>query len=92
MLSARPSLSAALREGGDFLRLAEDTDDQVDQVAAELKHDAAGILGQPLPLIRGNALAHHCLDLEGLPQPAVGQELPHQHDRRVVAIHVAHLD
>jgi len=39
----------------------------------------------------GDNLAHDGMDLEHVAQPVLLQEVPQQHNRRVVAIHVAHL-
>ena len=77
MLSTSSSFAwAACCERVDRLRLAEHADHQVDDVAAQLEHDAAAILRHCWRLGGRNDLAHHGVDLEQLAQPAPVEHLP----------------
>ena len=60
--------------------LAQDADHQVDHVAAQLEHDAAGIFGQPLRSASADDLAHDRMDLEHIAEPALLEELPQDDD------------
>src|SRR5688500_6643059 len=79
------------RVGMNRSRLAEDSYDQVNHVAAKLEHDPTRKLCQLAALRRSHDLAHYRMDFEHFAQPTALQKVSQQYDGRVVAEHVSHL-
>ena len=74
-----------------FVGAPSTPDDEVDDVAAQLEHDPAAILGQCFPLVGPDDLAHHRVDLEDLAEPPTPEDVAQQHHGGVVSVHVPHL-
>ena len=77
--------------GSDVSGFAEHTDDQIDDVTTNFKHDPATELGQFTTACGIDHFAHHRVAFKDVAQPAAFQKISQQHDGGVIAIHVTHL-
>ena len=74
-----------------LLRFSQNSDDQINDVTSQFKHDPAGVLSQFAAACGINNFAHHGVNFKDVSQPALLQEFSQQNDSGVIAIHVSHL-
>ena len=78
--------------GENFLRLALNGIDQINQVAAQKIEHPAGIVAEPVSLFNGMKAVHLSLDRIDFAQPSRVDILHQLNHRRIVAVHIAGLE
>src|SRR4051794_1134089 len=75
-----------------ILGSAQYVDDDVDDMAAQFKHHSTRVFSVPDSVGIVNDFAHHAMNFERVAQKPLSNEIFHQDDPGIVAIHVPHLD